>query len=414
MREKVQISSLQLSSVFAHADNNTGNMEYNQEDLVKYSRLWDQIVMEANPRLWNRGVKLMRQTELWDKTASSPEFLDATDDEIASETKAVLCSDRGKQIFKKMEVESIAKEDFRKFHTWNRLESWLGEFWDFVESWLGRKSLSVANMTGKEAEKVTLEDIVDKTVLDFVSSKENAASPNVTIFTSLPFIKSKYEDLHHRAKSGDKEAANQLVSEVASPEKFQKIGLDHSDAILLPVIADEALGHNQLPMQLAAYASKASGLEVCTDIYQSVRARHTGASKIERFLRVPQFNGPVERGRKYVIIDDHSTQGSTISSLRQYIKDNGGLVVGYATLSASAGGTMPEISKEMLASLREKDKDGKLEEAVRTAYGFPRGFEDLTHGQARFLSVASNAEEVKRNVFESSQDVARAHRLRSR
>ncbi len=369
-------------------------MEYGVDELKKYSRLWDGIVMDANPRLWAQGVKLMRQTELWNKVASDPEFKDATDDEIASEIKSMLCSDRGSQIFRRMEVESLAKNDFKKWMTWNRLESWLGQFWGFVQSWLGKKSLSVAAMTGKEASQITLDEIVDKTVLDFVAAQECASAPRVVIFTSLPFIKAKYGDLHLKAKSGDVEAAHQLVSAVASPEKFRQLGLDHPDAALLPVIADEATGHNQIPNQLAAYASKVSGLPVCTDIYQSVRAKHTGASKIERFLRVPRFAGPVEPGRKYVLIDDHATQGSTLGALRQYIRYHGGQVVGYATLSASAGGTMPEIGKEMLEQLRANDSDGRLEKAVSETYGYPNGFEDLTHGQARFLSIASNAQEV--------------------
>lgn len=382
-------------------------MDYTQEDLKKYSRLWDDVVREANPKLWQRGVDLIRQTPLWDEVASMPEFKDASDDEIASEAKSILCSDRGAEIFEQMKKNCIAKDDFKQWLTWTKLEKWLSKFWRFVDSWLSTKAVSVAAMTGKEVKDITLDDIVDKTVLDFVSAQEHASAPRVFICTSLPNIKTKYGELHHRAKSGDADAANQLVSAVATPERFRHFGISHPNAVFVPVIADEALGHNQLPAQLAAYASKSSGLPVCTDIYQSVRAYHTGASKIDRFLRIPQFAGPVERGREYIIVDDHCTQGATINALRQYIHQNGGYVVGYATLSASAGGTMPEINADQLQALRQSDPDGHLEAAIRNAYNYPNGFEDLTHGQARFLSIPSNATEVLNHLTAPTRSFSR-------
>lgn len=380
-------------------------MDYSTEDLRKYSRMWDDIVRDANPRLWERGVKLLKLTPLWSQIASDPDFRDASDDEIASEVKAMLCSDRGEQIFEMMKQDSIAKNDFKQWLTWTKLEQWLGQFWDFVQSWLSKRAVSVSAMTGKEVSGITLDDIVDKTVLDYVSAQEHASSPRVVICTSLPFIKTKFGDLHKLAKAGDADSANRIVSGVASPEKFKHFGVNHPNAVLVPIIADEALGHNQLPYQLAAYASKSCGLPVCTDIYQSVRAHHTGASKIDRFLRIPQFAGPVEQGREYIIVDDHCTQGATINALRQYIHQNGGYVVGYATLSASAGGTMPEIDKDQLTALRQSDPDGKLESAIKTAYGYPNGFEDLTHGQARFLSIASNRTMVLQFLTDQQQNI---------
>lgn len=369
-------------------------MDYSIEDLKKYSKLWDDVVMEANPKLWERGVELMKEIPLWEETANQDEFLTATDDEIAHKVKSILCDQNGQEILDKMKAESKAKGDFKQYRAWNLLEKWLGEFWDFVKSWVSQRSFTGTKFSNQEIKAISLEDIVNKTILDFVAAQEKASSPKCLICTSYQHIRMAYDDLHRQAKAGDAEAADQLVSAVFNPNKFKQFGLDHPNALIVPVAAKERTGHNQLPIQFAKHVARASGLKVSDTIYQSVKANHTGASKLDRFLSIPKFDGEVEPDREYIILDDHATQGGTLNALRTYIQRKGGYVVGMATIDSSAGGTNLEATQKQLQALRKLDPDGELEDAIKEHYGYPRGFEDLTSNQARFLTTKGNAEEV--------------------
>lgn len=53
---------------------------------------------------------------------------------------------------------------------------------------------------------------------------------------------------------------------------------------------------------------------------------------MERLLLRPSFEGAVERGRNYVLVDDVTSMGGTLAELANYIRLNNGNVLGSIVL----------------------------------------------------------------------------------
>ena len=196
---------------------------------------------------------------------------------------------------------------------------------------------------------------------------------DVVVHTSLPTIRKKYADLHEKAKAGDVEAAVELVANVVKPEKVKAIVEQHPNARVAYVHAEEATGRNQIPVQYANQFRR-FGLPL-TDIVQTNKPAHTGSDRVGRFIRRARFDGDVESGAEYVIVDDHVTMGSTLRDLKDYIESKGGKVVAVSTLTASAGGTKLRPTEEQIKKLNEK---GITNEQLREL-----GIADSTDGLTR-------------------------------
>lgn len=207
----------------------------------------------------------------------------------------------------------------------------------------------------------------------------------VVIQTTLPAIKKKYSELHAKAKAGDVEAAEELISNVVKPEKVKALVEQHPNAIVAFVHALENSGRNQLPAQYAQ-EFEMHGLELSA-IIQTNRPSHTDSDKVGRFVRRSRFDGKVEPGREYIIVDDHVTMGSTLRDLKDYIESKGGKVVAVSTLTASAGGTKLRPTEEQIKELNNK---GVTNEQLKEL-GIADGFEGLTRSEAREVLVLANS-----------------------
>ncbi len=204
---------------------------------------------------------------------------------------------------------------------------------------------------------------------------------DVTVHTTLPTIQKKYGELHQRAKKGDTDAADELVTSVVKPEKIAAIVAQHPEARVAYVHAEEATGRNTLPVAYA-HQFKRQGLQL-SDIVQTNKPEHTGSDRAGRFIRRARFNGEVESGREYIIVDDHITMGSTLRDLKDYIESKGGKVVAVSTLTASAGGTKLIPTKEQIQQLNEK---GVTNEQLREI-GIADSIEGLTRREAAEILV---------------------------
>ena len=176
---------------------------------------------------------------------------------------------------------------------------------------------------------------------------------------------------------------------VVDRDKLQALAAKFPDAIVVPVIAEEMSGRNKLPLALARQLERC-GLSVETDIVQTVRAHHTGVDAPSRLLRVPQFDGPVIQGRKYIIADDVVTSGSTLAALRHHIESQGGKVVSAIAFGAAFspqtgfGGHLaikPETQK-----LLENKFDKKGLEGVLYEHGIAQSIGHLTNSQGRYIA----------------------------
>jgi hypothetical protein len=207
--------------------------------------------------------------------------------------------------------------------------------------------------------------------------------PKADVHTTRQAVKSKYGELFEKAKAGDVDSAIEFVLAVVKPEKIKALSKKYPGAIVVPVRAEEATGYNQIPAAFAQAVGEIGGFGVDTEIVQSVRAQHTGKDAMDRIIRRAQFDGEVEAGKQYIIVDDHITQGGTVGELRHYIENNGGQVVFITGLTASMGSTTIAIQSETIRLLNEKF-GSKFNEQLRSA-GIAGSVEALTESEGRYL-----------------------------
>jgi hypothetical protein len=203
----------------------------------------------------------------------------------------------------------------------------------------------------------------------------------------------RHED-YDVAKSGDIEAAQRLVFDFIGGRQekiIAKLGRKHPGAILVPVHAEERNGKNRIPRMLADYIGELTGLDVDTDIVQSVKVGRTGASREERIMIRPKFDGPVNAGREYILVDDIVTQGGTLNELRQHIEKNGGKVVDMVTLGAGydrkhdLDSTQIALTEETKTRLKEEIGVKSLCEYLRKGDLYGGNYESLTESEARAI-----------------------------
>lgn len=204
------------------------------------------------------------------------------------------------------------------------------------------------------------------------------------------------------AKAGNSVAAVRVAKALMQPDKFTDLQKKYPDAKLVPVHAEEAGGRNKLPVALAKVLSRRFGWDAALDIVQSSRAHHTGADAVARLLRVPQFDGKVEPGREYILVDDVVTSGSTLGALRRYIAQNGGKVVAAASFGASGSaqtghGSDLALKPETLNLLKRKFDLTALA-ALLSKYGVANKIRQLTNSQGRYLAAFGSLDSLRDRI----------------
>ena len=216
------------------------------------------------------------------------------------------------------------------------------------------------------------------------------------------------ESLRLAAKAGDSVKALDFVKNTVDLSVISKLKQTYPDAIVCPVLAEEASGNNQIP---AAYLSlfKAFGFETSTDIVQSVRAHHTGANSLKRMLNRVRFDGEVKEGRNYILIDDHTDYGGTLRDFKDFIESKGGNVVAFSTLTSLNKETRILPDKENLSKLNRYG--GKLDELLKQ-FGITDNKEGLTDGEVTgLLRLLSDTSTNRKFENRSQEDFSNRLRL---
>ena len=200
------------------------------------------------------------------------------------------------------------------------------------------------------------------------------------------------------AKAGDWVAAADLVEDLVPQsvldEAVRRFG---DDAIYVPVHAEEAAGQNAIPALFAALMAARSGGRVEDRVVQTARAFHTGADPMQRLVSRPLFGGLVERGGRYVLVDDVSVLGGTLAELANHIRAGGGEVVGIATL-VNASRTGLYVPKPQHVKLIE----GRFGDVVREEFGVEPGA--LTADEAQYLANFPDADALRDRIAKTRLD----------
>lgn len=204
------------------------------------------------------------------------------------------------------------------------------------------------------------------------------------------------------AKSGEVTAARRVVESALNDSTVEMLGsmASSSKPVLASVHAYEAQGINRIPAVLAEVLAERLGLRAESGIVQSNRTGHTGASGYHRLAHPAMFEGEVERGRDYLLVDDFVGQGGTIANLKGFIESGGGIALGCTTLTGKPWSAKLTPSAETLRSLREKH-GGELESWWQDTFGY--GFDFLTESEARYLARADSVERIRDRILAARQ-----------
>jgi hypothetical protein len=156
---------------------------------------------------------------------------------------------------------------------------------------------------------------------------------------------------------------------------------------LVPVHAVESDGINCLPATFAAALGGRLRLDVEAGIVQANVVAHTGADEWQRIVRPALFDGEVEAGRDYVVLDDFVGQGGTLANLRGHVLAGGGRVIAAAALAGRKGGATLAVQPGTLTALRTRYET--IEETWRQTFGYR--FDCLTEQEAQGLLRLKNA-----------------------
>lgn len=207
--------------------------------------------------------------------------------------------------------------------------------------------------------------------------------PDVVIHTDV-----RTRDSHpgyEAAKAGDAEAALILASDLLSPDGVAHLRriVGGRPALLLPVIADELMGFNAIPDAMAQMLGNKLGLEVVAgEIVQTNKVGHTRAPAFQRLVTPATFEGQVQAGANYVLVDDHVGLGGTLANLRGYVEARGGAVIAITTLTESRDARVISLRPDTRNVLRERHGQA-LDDLWKSQFGY--GIDCLTEVEALIL-----------------------------
>ena len=193
-------------------------------------------------------------------------------------------------------------------------------------------------------------------------------------------------DLQIAGKAGDEEAAKKLVSKISDINIIKKLATDFPNATVVPIPSMETADKkpNAIPL---AYAEQFEqfGLNVADDIIEIDSIHHTGKKAFKRVVNRPHFDGNIQAGKEYIIVDDVYAMGGTVNSMRSFIENKGGKVVAVSTLTPSVENSkILAITEEHLDQLKEIDKNGELKNAIRNL-DIAENFESLTDPIGQYI-----------------------------
>ena len=200
------------------------------------------------------------------------------------------------------------------------------------------------------------------------------------------------------AKAGDVDAGIKVASRFVTPELIDK--LRHvPNPIVVGVVSLESTGHNSIPHATAGTITKAIDGTLDLGIVQINTPHRTTLKGLDRVFSRPEFEGLVEAGRNYILVDDTLTQGGTFAALSDHIHSHGSRVSCIIALSGKQYSAKLELSEQTLAKLR--NHLGGMEDAFEQATG--HRFDRLTESEGRYLANFKPVAEVRDRISQEAR-----------
>jgi hypoxanthine-guanine phosphoribosyltransferase len=294
-----------------------------------------------------------------------------------------------------------------------KAKQWLGEMLEKMKGLLGARSnaavlkgvRAVMDGDGKRLSKTMLVDLAGfdsvttrETVDDGAPMFSRRQVPDAIIGNKLGALSEDRD--YASAKAGNVEAAFRLARRMVTDQMVEAVrALDNP--ILVGVVSVEAAGRNLLPLAAAARLAALAGSEVDVEIVQADSPKRTGMSGLERILNRPTFEGKVQPGRNYVLVDDTITQGGTFAAMADHITSNGGSVGALIALTGKGYSAKIVVDERAIEAVYVKFEG--VEDAFRKATGY--GFDELTASEARYLANYEPAAAIRDRITAAAEQV---------
>jgi hypothetical protein len=229
--------------------------------------------------------------------------------------------------------------------------------------------------------------------------------PDVVIHTTVPVRDA--DPGYTAAKSGDADAALQLARRLLSENSVQQIGAlaANTEALILPVVADELTGFNAIPDAMAQIlATKLRLKAVVGEIVQTNKVGHTRARTFQRIVTPAAFSGSVIDGGQYILVDDHVGLGGTLANLKGYLEARGGTVIAMTTLTENHNGRQIALRADTLTMLT-----ARYGQALDTFWrsNFEHGIDALTELEAQNLGRKESVGAIQHILAQAAVEARR-------
>jgi hypothetical protein len=219
--------------------------------------------------------------------------------------------------------------------------------------------------------------------------------PDVLIHASESAV--KQHPAYQAAKAGNGNAAIMLVNDTMSTAQNQRLlaMLGGHLPTLVSAHAYEREGVNAIPEIFADALGKALNWPVDAGMLQTNVVAHTGADGFSRLARQAEFDGPIQPGCEYVLVDDFVGMGGTLANMKGFIESRGGKVLAAVSLTGKPHSAKLAPSAERLQELRGKHGT----ELENWWIGrFAHAFDALTESEARYLARTETADTIRNRI----------------
>lgn len=208
----------------------------------------------------------------------------------------------------------------------------------------------------------------------------------------------KSHSAYAKAKAGDWQSALTLISDVALGGIHNHRDQFGSDCIFVAPFAREASGDNAIPQVFAEVCAMVFGATSDQTIVQTTKVYHTGADAMERLALRPEFDGDVQQGRRYVLVDDVTSLGGTLAELANYIQSKGGMVHGVFVLVNAGRSKLFSPDKQTLKIL-----EARYGHELINIFGIAA--HALTANEARYLVGFRTVDEIRNRLAKAKQEI---------
>jgi hypothetical protein len=245
---------------------------------------------------------------------------------------------------------------------------------------------------------------VESADITFHRRERGTQGPTLSTFRNTNALKD--HPAYKAAKGGDLKAAEKLVRDLVTDENIEAAKKSFgSGALFVWPHSSEVSGYNAIPSALAARYAQGTGGKLAPLVIQVNHVFHTGANAMERLIARPAMEGEVTQGARYVVVDDVTTLGGTLSELANHVNINGGEVVGSVVLvDASRTQSLAPTAKQI------SEIERRFGDEVRELFEIEPAA--LTQAEATYILGFRDADSLRKRAAKAERE--RSDRLHAK